>query len=542
MKQSIYLGLLTFFLLFFQISYGSIIGGIYKVLEYGAKADGVTLDTKAIQKAIDDCHQNGGGKVVFNNGTFISGTIILKSNVTLYIEAGAVLKASNNLGDFPILPSRYPSYEGNFETNKMLIYAEDAKNISLAGRGTIDGNGDHWIDGPYGSPSFSVRPRIIHFRGCVDIHISDLTLYNSASWVQSYQSCKNMVIDGITVNSRENKDIEKERYADARGRNTDGLDLVDCEKVRISNCFINSGDDAICLKSFSPDEGCRDITITNCIVSSNASGIKIGTETAGSFEDITIQNCVVFDTRAEAIALLSADGARVERINVSNISLRNIKGAAIAIRLGNRNRLYLKNIKPNEQPIIRDIIIENIQGTRISADFGCSVTGIKDFPVKNIVLKNINLQFDGGGTTDDSYKEIPENETGYPSGRMFGRIPAYGFFIRHAKNVTLSNIFLRFDKEEHRPAVLCDDVEQIEIKGLMASGTMNSPEVVRLVDTQRVIISESRPTTPVPVFLSVYGKSDEIILLNNFLKNAKQNVFFDREAIKATVTESGTFE
>ncbi len=316
----------------------------FNVRDYGAIGDGKTLNTKAIQNAIDDCHKNGGGKVYLHKGIFISGTIILKSNVTLYIEAGTILKASNNLEDFPIMPSRYPSYVGNFETNKMLIYAEDASNISIAGRGTIDGNGDHWVNGPYGIPSFSVRPRIIHLRGCENIKISDITLYNSASWVQSYQSCKNLVIDGITVNSRENKDIEKERFADARGRNTDGLDLLDCEKVRISNCYINSGDDAICLKSFSPDEGCRDITITNCVVSSNA------------------------------------------------------------------------------------------------------------------------------------------------------------------------------------------------------SGTMNSPELIRLVDTQRVIISESTPSAPVPVFLSVYGKSDEIILLNNFLKNAKQNVVFDNEAINATITESGTFK
>ncbi len=499
------------------------------------------MDTHAIQDAIDDCHQNGGGKVVFSNGTFISGTIILKSNVTLYIEAGAILKASNNLEDFPIMSSQYPSYEGNFETNKMLIYAEDAKNISLAGRGTIDGNGDHWIDGPYGSPSFSIRPRIIHFRGCEDIHISNITLYNSASWVQPYQSCKNMVIDGITVNSRENKDIEKDRYADARGRNTDGLDLVDCEKVRISNCFINSGDDAICLKSHSPDEACRDITITNCIVSSNASGIKIGTETAGTFEDITIQNCVVFDTRAEGIALLSADGARVERIIASDISLRNIKGAAIVIRLGNRNRPYRKNIKLNEQPVIQDIILENIQGTRISADFGCSVTGIKDFLVKNIVLKNINLQFDGGGTTDDSYKEIPERETGYPSGRLFGRIPAYGFFIRHAKNVALNNVFLRFDKEEHRPAILCDDVEQLEIKDLKAEGTMQTPELIRLSDTRDAVISESRPSAPVPVFLSVYGaNSDKIILLNNILRDVKEKYVFENKSMKKILQETGT--
>src|SRR5690606_35553551 len=289
--------------------------GIWNVKDYGAKGDGTTLDTKAIQAVIDACHDAGGGRVYLQNGQFISGTIILKDNVTLEVEAGAVLRASRNLDDFPTMPSKYPSYEGEMVTNKMLIYAEDATRISIVGRGTIDGGGDYWVDGPYGSPSFSLRPRIIHFRGCENVQVRDVTLYNSASWVQSYQSCKNMVISGITVDSRENKDIEKERFADAPGRNTDGMDLIDCQFVRVSDCFIRSGDDGICLKSFSPDESCSNITITNCVISTNAAGIKIGTETAGTIEDIVVTNCVVFDTQYCGIAVITADGAQVKRVN-----------------------------------------------------------------------------------------------------------------------------------------------------------------------------------------------------------------------------------
>ena len=157
--------------------------GVWDIYDFGAKGDGTTLDTKALQTAIDQCYEAGGGKVYLHNGYFVSGTIILKSNVTLYIEAGAVLKGSDNLDDFPIMPSKYPSYTGTLVTNKMLIYAEEAKNISICGRGVIDGNGDHFAGGPYASPSFSVRPRIIHFRACDNIHIKDITLYNSASWV-----------------------------------------------------------------------------------------------------------------------------------------------------------------------------------------------------------------------------------------------------------------------------------------------------------------------------------------------------------------------
>ncbi|MCD6598335.1 MAG: glycoside hydrolase family 28 protein [Bacteroidales bacterium] len=511
--------------------------GFYDPFDFGAKGDGRTDDTKSIQAAINKCTETGGGKVYLHSGHFRSGTIYLKDNVALYIEVGATLHASDNVDDFPSTPSNHPSYLNGMVTLKAFIYAEDVNNISIMGRGMIDGNGDHWLEGPYGFPSFSKRPRIIHFRGCENITIRDIKLYNSASWVQSYQSCKNMVIDGITVDSRPNKDIEKTRFADARGRNNDGLDLVDCQQVRISNCFINSGDDAICLKSFSPDEVCRDITITNCVVSSNASGIKIGTETSGAFEDITIQNCVVYDTRGSAIGIMTVDGARIERITISGILMRNIKGAAIFIRLGNRHRSYRENAVINTSSL-KEIIIENIQGTRISSEYGCSVSGIQNMPVENIVLRNINLEFEGSGKVADSYRQIPEREKNYPKGSIFGILPAYGFFIRHAKNITLENVRLSFAQEDQRPALLCDDVEQLEIKGLKASGTLNTPELIRLVNTRNVVISDSRPTSPVPVFLSIHGEeSDDIVMMNNLLKNAKQKIVFEKESMKRILTE-----
>ena len=531
--------------------------GVWDVYQLGAKGDGKTMDTKAIQSAIDQCHQAGGGKVYLPNGTFLSGTLYLKSNVTLYVEAGATLLGSANVNDYPIIPSKYPSYTGELVTNKMLIYAEDARRISIQGRGTIDGRGDDF-NGPYLSPSFSGRPRIIHFRNCENVQVRDVTLYNSGSWVQSYQSCKNLVIDGITVDSRENKDIEKPRYATVRGRNTDGLDLVDCERVRIANCYINSGDDAICLKSFSPDEACRDITITNCIVSSNASGIKIGTETSGAFEDITIQNCVVYDTRVDAISIMTVDGARVERINVSNITVRNIKGAAIFIRLGARNRPYRKNAKINA-PILRDVLINNVQGTRIGGA-SCSVTGLPGLEVENVVLSRINLEFEGGNypvaidqsTTSstpapmspaavlqDINREIPENPKAYPRGVMFGRLPAYGFYIRHAKNIRLDQVQLRFAQEDYRPALLCDDVEGLELCGLQAQGTSATPALLRLVNVRQAVISGSRPTTEVPLFLSVYGsESKGIIVQNSILTNAKQKFKFEKGAQKSVVVEN----
>lgn len=499
------------------------------------------MDTEAIQEAIDSCYRSGGGKVYLHGGHFRSGTIYLKDNVTLFIEAGATLQASDNLDDFPSKISNYPSYSKELVTLKAFIYAEDVNKISIAGKGKIDGNGDHWVEGPYGSPSFSKRPRILHLRGCQNISVRDITLVNSASWVQSYQSCFNLVIDGITVDSRENKDIEKERFAEVRGRNTDGIDLVDCEKVRISNCYINSGDDAIVLKSLSHDEACRDITISNCVVSSNASGIKIGTETSGRIEDVCIQNCVVYDTRCDAISMMTVDGARMERIMVSNISCRNIKGAAIFIRLGNRNRTYRKNAIVNT-PHLRDVIIENIQGTGISSNFGCIIAGLKDIPIENITLNNVTLVFDGGGKAKDSFREIPENEQSYPNGKIFGVLPAYGFYIRHTSNINLRNVQLRFTSEDERPAIFCEDVRMLKITGLLARASLNSPQHIRLINTEDAIISQCFPKDPLPVFLAVEGEDSRgIVLLNNQLKNAQTNLVLEKGLPETTVTQIGTF-
>lgn len=508
--------------------------GVYDVYNFGAKGDGLTNDTRSIQSAVESCFEAGGGKVLLAGGKFVSGTIYLKSNVHLYIEAGAVLLGSDKAEDYPVTPSAFASYTGTFVTNKMLIYAESAENISISGRGTIDGRGDALADGSHGSPSFSLRPRIIHFRGCENISIRDVKLINAASWVQSYQSCRNLLIDGITVDSRPNKDIEKPRFQDAESRNNDGLDLIDCQDVRISNCFIDSGDDGICLKSFDPDAYCRNITITNCIISTNASGIKIGTETSGNFEDILIQNCVVYDTRQAAIGIMSVDGGSIDRVTLSGISMRNIKGAAIFIRLGNRNRRYRNEARINT-PVLRNIFIENIQGTRISAEYACSITGTPGLHVENIQLRNISLAFEGGlkAGRDD---QVPEKSGSYPSGRMFGTLPAYGFYIRHAKNISLENINFSLFKEDERPIVVCEDAEGLSIEGLKGPGSPNALQWIKLVNSRQVVIAKSKPLCESGNYLAVYGdKSEGIELKGTGTENIRQKIFFESDSLKSSV-------
>jgi polygalacturonase len=457
--------------------------GIWDARAHGARGDGKTLDTAAIQAAIDAAHAAGGGRVLLHGGRFVAGTLQFRDHVILHVEAGAVLAASPDLAHFPTRSSRHPSYDGEFVTGKMFLHAEDARGIGIEGRGTIDGGGETWAEGPYGSPSFHFRPRLLHFVACENVQIRGVTFRNSASWTLSFLECRDLVLDGFRIESRENPDIEQPRYHRVRGRNNDGIDLVDCQAVRVANCFINSGDDAIVLKSFSPAGVCRDITITNCVVSSNASGIKIGTESAGAFEDIVVQNCTVYDTRCEGLAVLSVDGARIERVSFSNISLRNIKGDAILVRLGARDRTYRKDAAVN-RGAIKDVMFAQIQGTRIS-DLGNAISGVPGQMIENVTFRDVALEFTGGGNPELARRVVPENIKGYPGVSLFGKLPAYGFFVRHAKNVFFDHVHLRFARDDHRPAIVCDDVDSVTLHRLRAQ-TVPGVDSTQLVNTRHV--------------------------------------------------------
>ena len=481
---------------------------LFDVRDYGAAGDGEKLDTKAIQAAIDACAQAGGGRVYLSKGTFLCGGIKLKNNVGLYIEGGAVLLASRNKEDY---------------THRSLVYAENVENICVEGRGTIDGHGGASKEFP------KVRNHLIHFVQCKNVRVKDIFLRNSTTWVQHYFKCDNLVIDGVTVESRINPDIEKPRYASAPGRNEDGLNINSCQQVRISNCVINSDDDGIVLKSTSV-RPCRNITITNCIVSSNASAIKFGTESGGGFQNITVSNCTIYDTRNSGIALQIVDGGTLERVNISNITMRNVKGSAIFIRLGNRGRLYDRKEKPGVGKV-RNIMISNVQATGVGGWIepvgkrvvGCHITGLPGFPIEDVTLSNIRIRFKGGGTTEDALREIPERPEAYPGCRMYGTLPAYGFYVRHAKRIEFHHLDLGFDKAENRPGLVLDDVKDLEIFDFDAESTASTKALIWLKQVRGAFIHGCSPRNPVTTFVRVDGnESDEITLMNNNMSKVKR--------------------
>jgi len=489
----------------------------YNVCDFGAVGNGETLNTKPIQKAIDACADNGGGTVFFPAGSFLSGTLYLYSNVTLHLASGCTLLGSKDLNDYPPTVQAFRSYTDNY-TNKSLIYGEDLSNIAIVGRGVIDGQGASF-KGPY-----KVRPYLIRLITCRNVTVKDITLKNSPMWVQHYLACDDVNISGITVKSRCNG-------------NNDGINIDCCRRVRISDCNIWSGDDAIVLKSTAA-RACENVAISNCVLSSLCNGIKFGTESNGGFKNVVVTGCAIYDTNLAGIALEIVDGGTLDRVVVSGITMKNVR-SPIFLRLGNRGRPFKEGMEKPPTGVFRNVTISDIEASS-SSKLGCSITGLPGHPIEDVTLSNIRISVPGGGTKEEAKRVVDEKPSAYPECTMFGTLPAYGFYCRHVRGLKFTNVRLRCDKPDRRPALICEDVEEMEIEGLDARCAEDGSSMIRLSQVKDGFIHGCRAPTGTGTFLRLEGDAtNRVVLAANDLSQAKKAVEMATEVPEGALSRVG---
>ena len=417
------------------------------ITDFGAVNDGTTLNTTFIQAAIDSCYNAGGGEVhVPAGGTFLSGTIFLKSNVLLYLDSAAILKGSGNPAHYPEIESQVRGMADEYR-KRSLIYAEGENNIGIIGKGTLDGNS-------FASAfiiNSSQRAFGVRFISCVNVRYEDISMRNSSFWMMHNLNCDTLLMSGLKINN-------------SGVGNNDGIAFDGCRYVRIHDCTVESFDDAMVMKTTST-HNLYDVEVYNCTFSSLARVIKIGTETVGNINKIHIHDCVVTEGGLGqpgeiGINIASIDGAHVDSVVIENITVSGVQ-IPIVVRLGNSNRQYIDTVPPLPAGSFENIWLRNISGEGLN-NLPCHITGIPDHSLENIHLENISFTVPGGSAAVDSNYVVPENIADRPEFDLFGStLPAYGIYFRHVNGLTLDSVCFTPLQSDARAMIWIDDVENM---------------------------------------------------------------------------------
>ncbi|MBR3864653.1 MAG: right-handed parallel beta-helix repeat-containing protein [Clostridia bacterium] len=463
---------------------------IYKVEQFGAVADGVTLCTSAVQKGIDFCSKNGGGTLLFSSGNYVLGSLFLKSNVHIQIDKGVKLLGAPSYYDFAQEEKvDYPIYQDSSHTyfHPSMFVGLDCENISIVGDGEIDMRSVWDEDGVRGEAIKHRGAKCIALKNCKNVKIANLTINNVTDLAVYFAGCENVDIYGLKLRVY-----------------IDGISPDNSKNVRIHDCEVEAGDDAIVFKSSYTLNRlgiCKDIKVWNCRLKSRCTAIKFGTETNGGFENIDIQNVEIFDTRITGIAIESVDGAVIDGVFIKNVKMKNVN-APLFIHVGKRMR------GPAGRDIgeIKNVVIENViaegpyepyeiiawnyfsykdndtyqypwifgkaesfddtnEGNTAESDWQMTsnMCGLKGHTLKNITLRNISLQLDGG--VKNFKREVPEDAQDYPEVYVYGRIlPAKGIYFRHIEGLTLQNVVVKTYRDDKREDFIFDSVTNLLVK------------------------------------------------------------------------------
>lgn len=465
----------------------------YDVRDFGALGDGKTLDHKAINRAIDTCVAHGGGRVVLPAGTYLCGSIRMKSNVELHISAGAtILAAPASMKAYDEAePWEGPAYQDGGHTyfHNSLIWAVGQNNVSITGRGMIDGKGltkkDTEKGGNLQGGNIGTGDKAIALKECRNVLIRDVTIYRGGHFAIIMTGCDIGTVDNVTIDT-----------------NRDGFDIDCCKYLTVSNCKINTPrDDALVLKSsyaLKRPVLCEHIAVTNCVITGYKMGtlldgtyipekvnwvcgrFKLGTESNGGYRNIALSNCTFM--YSSGLAFEEVDQGLMENIVVSNITMSHVHHYPIYITTGCRNR------GPKERNTVSsgaDIQISNVIADDVDSLAGIIVTGMPGHPLRNIALNNIRIKYRGGGTADLAKREYREQGTNYPEPRFAGPTPAYGLYARHVDGLDLNHITFYTEHPDYRPAVMLDDVKNESITDLKAPEVKGVKKVVKLSGNNR---------------------------------------------------------
>jgi Glycosyl hydrolases family 28 len=477
---------------------------IFDARSFGAIGDGRAKDTKSVQRAIEACTAAGGGIVYLGPGTYLCGTVVLKSNVTLYLESGATLLGSGDINDYK------PDH---------LIYASGAQNVGLAGPGKIDGQGSaFWVrvQRPLVSEDkvwsdaihldWTHTPKhpspMVEFEDCTDVRISDVFLCNAPGWTLRPFNCDRVQIRGIVIKNP------------VYSPNSDGIDPTGCQDVVISDCIIDTGDDAICLKSESlngtPARLSRNIVVTNCILTGCCNGFKFGTTTFGGFENITFSNSVIYNddvplsSRVIAgIQLSVVDGGWVDGVVISGIQMRRVR-APICLRRGTRH-----TDKVTPQNGMRGIVIDGLHAT--DAVLTSSITGLPGMYVEDVRLSDVRIATVMPGRPEWVPQPVPEAVADYPQSRMFGWLPASGVYVRHVLGLSLRNVSFSAPVEEWRPTLVFDDVRDLRCNGLHSTPAVQGEPMLQMGDVNGAWLSEIKAPQGARALLKLKSSKDILI-------------------------------
>ena len=477
---------------------------VFSVRHFGATGNGTNSDTAAIQKAIDAASTAGGGTVVFSAGTYLSGSIFLKSHVKLRLDHGAMLLGSSRRSDYRKV---------NFLA---LISADKQDDIGIEGAGIINGNGRllavgydmPLTSGKWPNAGEAERPVVINFHHCRNFAIRDVTLTNSACWMQLYRDCENVTVENITVRNMS-------------ALTNDGLDIDGCAHVVVRGCDIDSEDDGICLKS--TDKASEDILVEKCRVRSTCNALKFGTASFIGFKNIACRDLEIYDTYISAIALELVDGGIMENVQISHVKITDCNNA-IFLRLGHRNEKAAVGSFRNVT--ISDVTAEipnrpqsamnkfpTAWRHRCTTLVTASITGLPDHPVSDVTVTNISIVYGGIGSTPqsdhhrlDQLDKIPECADNYPESKMFGVLPAWGFYCRHAEGVNFENVTLRVKAKDYRSALVCDEVKNLRLDGFRVLSA-GKESVIFLKDVQGATIRNSPAPTGAVSFVKTGGNT-----------------------------------